>query len=61
MAAALAEGIPPEEIISRWMTPTMTEIGARFERQEYFVPKPLISACAMQGGPVLLRPRLAAR
>ncbi|MDR7520211.1 MAG: corrinoid protein [Armatimonadota bacterium] len=59
--AAIALGVPPEEIISRWMTPAMAEVGARFERQEYFVPEMLVAARAMQAGLALLRPLLTGR
>lgn len=59
--AALDEHVPPEELVSRWMIPAMTEVGARFERQEYFVPEMLVSARAMQGGLTLLKPLLAQR
>ncbi len=59
--AALDENVPPEELVSRWMIPAMTEVGARFERQEYFVPEMLVSARAMQAGLSLLKPLLAQR
>jgi len=59
--AALDEQVPPEDLVSRWMIPAMTEVGARFERQEYFVPEMLVSARAMQAGLALLRPLLAQR
>ncbi|MBM3470104.1 MAG: cobalamin-binding protein [Armatimonadetes bacterium] len=59
--AALDEHVPPEDLVSRWMIPAMTEVGARFERQEYFVPEMLVSARAMQAGLALLKPLLAQR
>lgn len=58
---ALDEQVPPEDVVGRWMIPAMTEVGARFERQEYFVPEMLVSARAMQAGLGLLRPLLAQR
>lgn len=59
--AALDENVPPEDLVSRWMIPAMTEVGERFERQEYFVPEMLVSARAMQAGMALLKPLLAQR
>lgn len=58
---AMGRHVPPEEIVNRWMVPAMAEVGARFERQEYFVPEMLIAARAMQAGLVLLKPLLAQR
>ncbi len=58
---AIDQGTPPEEIVSRWMVPAMAEVGARFERQEYFVPEMLVSARAMQAGLALLKPLLTQR
>jgi 5-methyltetrahydrofolate--homocysteine methyltransferase len=59
--AAIDQGVPPEDVVNRWMVPAMAEVGARFERQEYFVPEMLISARAMQAGLALLKPLLVAR
>jgi 5-methyltetrahydrofolate--homocysteine methyltransferase len=39
----------------------MAEVGARFERQEYYVPEMLLAARAMQAGLGLLKPLLAQR
>ncbi len=58
---AMGRHVPPEEIVNRWMVPAMAEVGARFERQEYFVPEMLVSARAMQAGLTLLKPLLAQR
>lgn len=55
---AVAEGVPPPEIISRYLIPAMTEVGARFERQEFYVPEMLIAARAMQTGLGVLKPLL---
>jgi corrinoid protein of di/trimethylamine methyltransferase len=57
---AIAEGVPPLELITRYMVPAMDEVGKRFECEEYFVPELLLSARAMKGSLVLLRPLLAA-
>ena len=57
---ALAEGIAPLELITKYMVPAMDEVGRRFECEEYFVPELLLSARAMKGALELLRPLLAA-
>ncbi len=59
--AATDQGVPPEEIVNRWMVPALDEVGARFERHEYYVPEMLVAARAMQAGLALLRPLLARR
>ncbi len=59
--AATDQGVPPEEIVTRWMVPALDEVGARFERHEYYVPEMLVAARAMQAGLALLRPLLARR
>lgn len=55
---AVGEGVPPAEIISGYLIPAMTEVGARFERQEFYVPEMLIAARAMQRGLGVLKPLL---
>jgi 5-methyltetrahydrofolate--homocysteine methyltransferase len=55
---ALQEGIPAGKILNEAMIPAMSEVGARFERDEYFVPEMLIAARAMQAGMEKLRPLL---
>jgi len=55
---AVADGVPPSEIISQYLIPAMTEVGARFERQEFYVPEMLIAARAMQIGLSVLKPLL---
>jgi 5-methyltetrahydrofolate--homocysteine methyltransferase len=57
---ALAEGIAPLELVTKYMIPAMDEVGRRFECEEYFVPELLLSARAMKGALELLRPLLAA-
>lgn len=57
---ALAEGIAPLELITKYMIPAMDEVGRRFECEEYFVPELLLSARAMKGALELLRPLLVA-
>ena len=56
---ALDAGIRPSQIISHYLIPAMTEVGGRFERQEFYVPEMLIAARAMQRGLALLKPLLA--
>ncbi len=57
---ALAEGVNPLELITKYMVPAMDEVGRLFEAEEYFVPELLLSARAMKGSLALLRPLLAA-
>lgn len=56
---AIAEGLPPSRIISQYLIPAMTEVGARFERREFYVPEMLIAARAMQAGLGVLKRFLA--
>jgi corrinoid protein of di/trimethylamine methyltransferase len=58
--AAIAEGVPPMDLVSKCMVPAMDEVGRRFESEEYFVPELLLAARAMKGALELLRPLLAA-
>jgi 5-methyltetrahydrofolate--homocysteine methyltransferase len=57
---ALAENIPPEEILTEGLISAMTEVGRMFENGEFYIPEMLISARAMKGGLAILRPKLAA-
>jgi 5-methyltetrahydrofolate--homocysteine methyltransferase len=57
---ALAEKVPPVELVSKYMVPAMDEVGRRFECKEYYVPDMLLSARAMKGALEVLRPCLAA-
>ena len=56
----LAAGSRPDALLNEALIPAMDEVGARFERQEYYVPEMLVSARAMQAGMTVLRPLLAA-
>jgi 5-methyltetrahydrofolate--homocysteine methyltransferase len=58
---ALAEGVEPMELISKYMIPSMDEVGRRFQCEEYFVPELLLASRAMKGCLELIRPLLAAR
>src|SRR5450432_4432809 len=57
--AGLAAGLGPEQILYDALIPSLEEVGARFERGDYFVPEMLIAARAMQGALDILRPLLA--
>ena len=57
---AIAENAQPMELITKYMIPAMSEVGRRFECEEYYVPELLLSARAMKGALELLRPLLAA-
>jgi len=57
---ALAEGLPPLDIIQQAMVPAMDEVGRRFECEEYFVPELLLSARAMKAALEPVRPLLVA-
>jgi 5-methyltetrahydrofolate--homocysteine methyltransferase len=55
---ALAEDVRPLRIIAESLVPAMAEVGARFERAEFFVPEMLVASRAMQAGVSVLRPLL---
>ncbi len=57
---ALAEKMPPEQILKDGLISAMAEVGRRFECDEFYVPEMLISARAMKTGLALLRPHLIA-
>ncbi len=56
---ALDAGVEPSTLLFDALIPAMSEVGARFERNEFFVPEMLIAARAMQSGMVQLKPLLA--
>jgi len=56
--AGMGAGVAAERILTESLISAMTEVGARFERGEYFVPEMLIAARAMQAGMALLKPQL---
>jgi 5-methyltetrahydrofolate--homocysteine methyltransferase len=55
----LAGGLGPETLLYEALIPALEEVGARFERGDFFVPEMLIAARAMQGALDVLRPLLA--
>ena len=54
----LAAELAPESMLYDALIPSLEEVGARFERGDYFVPEMLIAARAMQGALDILRPLL---
>jgi methylmalonyl-CoA mutase cobalamin-binding domain/chain len=56
---ALADGMGPDTILFEALIPSLEEVGARFERGDYFVPEMLIAGKAMSGALNILRPLLA--
>jgi 5-methyltetrahydrofolate--homocysteine methyltransferase len=55
----LEMGMDPEKLLYDALIPSLEEVGARFERGDFFVPEMLIAARAMQGALDILRPLLA--
>jgi methylmalonyl-CoA mutase cobalamin-binding domain/chain len=55
----LEENLEPEKMLYDALIPSLEEVGARFERGDFFVPEMLIAARAMQGALDILRPLLA--
>jgi methylmalonyl-CoA mutase cobalamin-binding domain/chain len=57
--AGLAAGLAPETMLFDALIPSLEEVGARFERGDFFVPEMLIAGRAMAGALDVLRPLLA--
>jgi methylmalonyl-CoA mutase cobalamin-binding domain/chain len=57
--AGLEDELAPESMLYDALIPSLEEVGARFERGDFFVPEMLIAARAMQGALDILRPLLA--
>jgi methylmalonyl-CoA mutase cobalamin-binding domain/chain len=55
----LETDLDPSSMLYDALIPSLEEVGARFERGDYFVPEMLIAARAMQGALDILRPLLA--
>lgn len=53
---ALEIGIKPDVILEKALIPAMSNVGNRFSRKEIFVPQMLMSAKAMGGAMVNLKP-----
>ena len=52
-------GLGPEMLLYDALIPSLEEVGARFERGDFFVPEMLIAGRAMAGALEVLRPLLA--
>jgi 5-methyltetrahydrofolate--homocysteine methyltransferase len=57
---ALATGANPLNLVQDSMVPAMSEVGRRFECNEFFVPELLLAARAMKSALELIRPLLVA-
>ncbi|HET9655999.1 MAG TPA: corrinoid protein [Kineosporiaceae bacterium] len=55
----LENGMGPEVLLFQALIPSLEEVGARFERGDFFVPEMLIAGKAMSGALNVLRPLLA--
>ncbi len=56
---ALALDMEPQSLLFDALIPSLEEVGARFERGDFFVPEMLIAGRAMAGAMEVLRPLLA--
>jgi len=56
---ALTLGMSPGSMLFDALIPALEEVGARFERGDFFVPEMLIAGRAMAGSMEVLRPLLA--
>ena len=56
---ALGMGMEPQSLLFDALIPSLEEVGARFERGDFFVPEMLIAGRAMAGSMEVLRPLLA--
>ena len=52
-------GMEPQSMLFDALIPSLEEVGARFERGDFFVPEMLIAGRAMAGAMEVLRPLLA--
>ena len=56
---ALSMDMEPQSLLFDALIPSLEEVGARFERGDFFVPEMLIAGRAMSGSMEVLRPLLA--
>ena len=56
---ALSQDMEPQSLLFDALIPSLEEVGARFERGDFFVPEMLIAGRAMAGAMEVLRPLLA--
>lgn len=59
VAQALAAGAGPGEVLNQGLLSGMSIIGAKFKKNEVYVPEVLIAARAMKAGMEVLKPLLA--
>lgn len=57
--AALDEGIPPKTVLDKGLIAGMDVVGARFKKNEIYIPEVLIAARAMKSAMEILEPQLA--
>src|SRR6186997_253978 len=55
----LTNAMEPQTLLFDALIPSLEEVGARFERGDFFVPEMLIAGKAMSGALDILRPLLA--
>ena len=60
ISAALKEGVSPKAILEDGLLAGMNIVGAKFKKNEVFVPEVLIAARAMNAGTAMLKPYLTA-
>jgi methanogenic corrinoid protein MtbC1 len=53
---ALDQGFKPDEILEKALIPAMANVGNKFSRKEIYVPQMLMSAKAMGGAMIHLKP-----
>jgi 5-methyltetrahydrofolate--homocysteine methyltransferase len=58
LEAELADGAAPFALVQEKLIPAITEVGARYERREYFLPQLIRSAETMQSAFARLKPLL---
>lgn len=58
--AAISENMPPEKILNEGLIGGMNVIGARFKKNEVYIPEVLIAARAMKMAMEILEPKLVA-
>ena len=56
----IAQGVAPQDIMEQHLIPAMSDVGQKFECNEFFVPELLIAARAMQESMKILNPILKA-
>lgn len=56
LKTALDDGIEPGDILSGMLIPTISDVGVRYERKEFFLPQLVAAAETMQRGVAFLEP-----